>query len=55
MPTDRNMILQIGFFTALVRTDYGGVVRGTFQENVVVPDFGYRDLFYLKVSWLSLG
>jgi hypothetical protein len=49
--TDRNMIL--GFWRS--EMNITKVVKGTFQENVVVADFGYWDLFYLKVLWLSLG
>jgi hypothetical protein len=49
--TDRNMIL--GFWRSEVNITRG--VKGTFQENVVVADFGYWDLFYLEVLWLSLG
>jgi hypothetical protein len=49
--TDRNMILGVGW----LEMNVARVVRGTFQENVVVTDFGYRDLLNLKVLWLSLG
>jgi hypothetical protein len=49
--TDRNMILGVVW----LEVNMTRVVRGTFQENVVVTDFGYRDLLYLKVLWLLLG
>jgi hypothetical protein len=49
--TDRNMILGVGWLEMNVTR----IVRSTFQENVVVTDFRYRDLLDLKVLWLSLG
>jgi hypothetical protein len=54
VPADHNTILK--FFVWLeINIMMLRVARDTLQENVVVADFGYRDLLYLKVSWLPIG